>query len=284
MATPQQIASPGVYVTDDIGLEVVDGTASRVQLGLLSNGSYGLQVNGPNLSGAISGSPPSIVTGTAGAQFTDKGIQVSDGSVVRATLGHLASGDYGLQVSGGAISGELGGSPPAVVAANAGTQLTNKGVEVSDGTNVRVTLGQISATPTYGLKVVSSDGTTVIIDGTSDMFKISASGTVQTAAFVRPGTTQASVTLLLGMTYAPSFIYLDQYSTGIGARSGIYFTWDSVMGSATQGQVTASYSLDVQTVSTNQTFVQATTTAAGIFAGTEVARTYRYFILTEVAF
>ena len=46
MATAQQIASPGVWITDDVGVEIVDGLASRVMLGLLPDGSYGLRVNG----------------------------------------------------------------------------------------------------------------------------------------------------------------------------------------------------------------------------------------------
>jgi hypothetical protein len=49
MATAQQIASPGVWITDDVGVEIVDGLASRVMLGLLPDGSYGLRVN----SGAL---------------------------------------------------------------------------------------------------------------------------------------------------------------------------------------------------------------------------------------
>jgi hypothetical protein len=47
MTTPQQNASPGVYVTDDVGLEITDGSVSRVQLGLLPTGgagTYGLRV------------------------------------------------------------------------------------------------------------------------------------------------------------------------------------------------------------------------------------------------
>jgi hypothetical protein len=135
MATAAQKASPGVYVTDDIGLEVTDGSASRIQLGLLPNGSYGMQVVGANLSGSISGSPPSIVLGTAGAQLTDKGL------------------------------------------------------EVSDGTNKRVTVGNIGSS--YGLKVIAADGTTVIIDGSSNMFKIVASGSLsQTVANGTSGAVQ----------------------------------------------------------------------------------------------
>ncbi len=60
------------------------------------------------------------------------------------------------------------------------TQITDRGIEVADGTNSRVQLGDISAAKngsSYGLKVISSDGSTVIIDGSSDMFRIAATGT-----------------------------------------------------------------------------------------------------------
>jgi hypothetical protein len=58
-------------------------------------------------------------------------------------------------------------------------------LKVFDASNhARVVLGDISAAEDesdFGLKVTSSDGTTVIIDGTSDIFKIVTSGTVSTA-------------------------------------------------------------------------------------------------------
>jgi hypothetical protein len=49
VATQQQINSAGVWITDDVGLEITDGLASRVMLGLLPDGTYGLRVN----SGAL---------------------------------------------------------------------------------------------------------------------------------------------------------------------------------------------------------------------------------------
>ena len=77
---------------------------------------------------------------------------------------------------GQTIAGDVGG--PDLV-----------GVSVSDATGAqRVLLGMIGtpASPDYGLKVISADGTTVVIDGTSDMFKIMATGT-QTQAFPGSG-------------------------------------------------------------------------------------------------
>ena len=39
MATAAQIASAGTYITDDVGVEVTDGSVSRVQLGQFAAGS-----------------------------------------------------------------------------------------------------------------------------------------------------------------------------------------------------------------------------------------------------
>lgn len=70
------------------------------------------------------------------------------------------------------------------------------GFQVFDAAgNTRVIMGIIGA-GSYGLKVVAADGTTVIIDGTSDIFKIAATGTTSvTGAAVAGVTTTTSVTL-----------------------------------------------------------------------------------------
>ena len=66
--------------------------------------------------------------------------------------------------------------------ASAGTYITpDVGVEVTDGSNVRAQLGKLAA-GSYGLKVISAGGSTTIIDGTSDVFKIAASGTLSETA------------------------------------------------------------------------------------------------------
>jgi hypothetical protein len=74
--------------------------------------------------------------------------------------------DLGADLPGGLISSPWVGTAGITVADQAGV--------------TRVQLGQIGSSfgQNYGLKVVSSDGSTVIIDGTSDMFRIAATGTV----------------------------------------------------------------------------------------------------------
>jgi hypothetical protein len=77
-----------------------------------------------------------------------------------------------------------------LVVLSPGSQLTNTGLDVSDGLRSRVIVGLITpisqTPPDFGLKVVGSDGSTVLVDGTSDMFRISATGT-QSVAFPAAG-------------------------------------------------------------------------------------------------
>ena len=82
--------------------------------------------------------------------------------------------------------------------ASAGTYITDDvGVEITDGSNVRAQLGKLG-TNSFGLKVISSDGSTVIVDGTSDMFKIAAQGTISvtTSAVNTRAATAVSITAL----------------------------------------------------------------------------------------
>lgn len=59
------------------------------------------------------------------------------------------------------------------------------GLEVTDGFQSRVQMGLLPVgVNKYGIRVVSSDGTTVIIDGTSDMFRIQTTGTCSKATVV----------------------------------------------------------------------------------------------------
>jgi hypothetical protein len=105
----------------------------------------------------------------------------------------------------------------AVDIASAQVTVQPANITVTDGSVVRVVLGAISGTvdagtgeftpDTYGLKVVSSDGSTVIIDGTSNMFKIAATGTL-TRAFPAVGTNAfSSVTVSSGYSAMPAMLF-----------------------------------------------------------------------------
>jgi hypothetical protein len=111
--------------------------------------------------------------------------------------------------------------------ASAGAYITDDvGVEVTDGTSSRVQMGKLPSGQ-YGLRVVSSDGTTVIIDGTSDVFKIVASGTdsftiAGVATTTSPQNNQTHVTSLPGLgTFAVQQAHLSFVSPGTGSAGEV---------------------------------------------------------------
>lgn len=73
------------------------------------------------------------------------------------------------------------------------------GISVADAAGVeRVRVGKISDTD-YGIRIVSSDGTTVVIDGTSNMFKISATGTLTRSFPAGPPASATNTVTLSGL-------------------------------------------------------------------------------------
>ena len=86
------------------------------------------------------------------------------------------------------------GRPAGMISSPAGGQ----GISVADGNGItRVTLGKISPDPDpdYGLQVIGPGGQTTIIDDTSDVFKIVATGTMTATA--PPNTLAVSTVLTL---------------------------------------------------------------------------------------
>jgi hypothetical protein len=86
----------------------------------------------------------------------------------------------------------IGGSSHSI------TPDTTDGIVVSDATGAeRVLLGNVG-NGDYGLKVTSSDGSTVIIDGTSNMFKILVTGTMTVSAAANGQSTTTTTLTALG--------------------------------------------------------------------------------------
>ena len=104
-------------------------------------------------------------------------------AIVSGTLGLPGADETGAATEGLPVS--LG---------NTNVSVDKRGLAVSDGSVERVLLGLLP-TGDYGLQVVNA-GSTVIIDGTSEMFRIQASGTLSlvTTSPTWPATT-TSVTL-----------------------------------------------------------------------------------------
>ena len=110
---------------------------------------------------------------------------------------------------------------------------------------VRVQMGKLPSGD-YGLRVVSSDGTTVIIDGTSDMFRILASGTTSlTLAADATGSNDVNLSGLGSFSTTPahlSFISTDS-AAGSARDMGITFgLWAKRWAASTSGgAVTSSF-------------------------------------------
>jgi hypothetical protein len=135
------------------------------------------------------------------------------------------------QPAGALSSGQLGGGSNAYVDGDA--------VKVVDAAgNIRVYLGNIP-NGDYGLQVISSDGSTVIIDGTSDVFKILASGVFSDT---NPGATNSHDNLqtLTGLgTFAATPAHLSFVSNGNGVTDwkhlGTFMLFNDLYASQSSG-------------------------------------------------
>ena len=137
-----------------------------------------------------------------------------------------------------------------------------------DSTGERITGGKLT---------VTNGSSVVIIDGTSDVFKIVATGTLTTPAFTQtPGALSQATSggIATGLTYRPSF-------QGYIYRYGTHMTpWEWV--ELSNGTVTNQFDMWVEVVSTNQTQVTAQT-GTMTNGGTWPATDFRYFIMKEAS-
>ena len=151
--------------------------------------------------------------------------------------GGRAGGTGGQQDlgTGQLVSGQLGGA--------SNTYVTSDGVSVTDGANVRVELGATGAD--YGLRVTSSDGATVIIDGTSNMFKIAATGTQSLTGVngsgAGGGSALTSVTLSTGLAYCPAALMYFNFNSTTNARLLEIVSYDNTNGGGDSGNISDRY-------------------------------------------
>lgn len=169
-------------------------------------------------------------------------------------------------------------------------------VRVEDANGVeRVLLGNLGTddAPDYGLRVKSSDGTTVIIDGTSDIFKIAESGTLSLSVVNNSsGSTTASITsgnLAMGNIYHTQVGPVKQWY-----ELGTYWLEDfGVISKDRWVAATSGGAVTTQIVGTSAMFhfwiswptVSAAYTLSGWNAGTGLTLTLgcKYYGLTQVA-
>jgi hypothetical protein len=125
---------------------------------------------------------------------------------------------------------------------------------------------------TNGALSVQNAGGTVIIDGSSDMFKIAATGTMNMAAQGGAGQVTTDITLATGITYNPAssaylntaYAYQMPYFVDNGA--GALLDW---------------YSMGASVVSTNHTKVHGEKNT--LRGGGLGAISYKYYVFSEAA-
>ena len=157
---------------------------------------------------------------------------------------------------------------------------------------VRVQMGKLPSGD-YGLRVVSSDGTTVIIDGTSDMFRISANGTItNTVGTGAPGSNWTNVTLTGLGALATTPAHLSFVSTSNASSSdrlvGRLIGWETgCWVAATSGGATTTSRAVVYTTMEVYTYLDGSSNCVVEFGGYNFissATWYcKYYVLAQVA-
>jgi hypothetical protein len=155
---------------------------------------------------------------------------------------------------------------------------------VTGSGNVRLDADGI--TITNGMITVNNPGGTVIIDGSSNMHKIIASGTLTVGSFTGPGSNSASVLINTGLTYRPSHIGWQAAANPGSLPTGTYavalpaFTLSSP-GAGGAMNVLARLQLLTSVESTSQTRVTLLNDDAR--TGTRAAIAARYAVYKEEA-
>jgi hypothetical protein len=160
---------------------------------------------------------------------------------------------------------------------------------------VRVTLGDISPAgddSDFGLKIVSSDGTTVIIDGTSDVFRIQATGTLsKTQATGGSGSTVVTLTALGLLNNPPAFAsFIGDGTTGYSTPGQIqydpFLAYAAVTsaGAVTTRVVASQFVCDVRTYLSGAAPANANVgLTVSNTIGSTVTQQARYYILVQTA-
>jgi len=123
-----------------------------------------------------------------------------------------------------------------------------------------------------GAITVVNSSATVIIDGESDIFKVAAAGTVQTASRASAGTSTVTADIATGLTYSPT---CELYMQSTYSFPCPYVVW----GTGT-GLMAFSYQGGAAVTGGNQTRVYAETSTST----TAIARDYQYYVFSETAF
>ena len=252
----------------------------------------------PRIRGSFSTEEP--YTGWRGGQWTtitdpQNGLAASSQRIVRVTT-RFTTGtgkrryrcEFGaVRAAGSDIADEpLGEAPlPASITSDllssGGDAIPASAITVKDAlANERVRLGALVGGD-YGLRVTSADGATVIIDGTSNMFKIVATGT-QTVAFPAAGNGASAETTLSGLgSYAtpPQCLYTTADDTSVTLKRGIDADMAVVLASGHMDWRASSY----VKLSASPGNVVIVLDVASMLASPGGSASQRYYVLAETA-
>jgi hypothetical protein len=153
-----------------------------------------------------------------------------------------------------------------IVLSRATSLVTGDGSVVMDYNGITIINGKLTLT---------SAGSTIIIDGTSDMFKIAATGTTAVAGPAAGGFTEVDIVLSTGFTYRPMLIGMTDRGTSVADPLG------RISYNTANGLVAYQEWLEASVVSTNQTNVACMWNAVGNYTGQ--THNFRYYVLAEVA-
>lgn len=219
----------------------------------------------------------------------------------RVQLGKLPNGDYGLKVTDAAGNALIDGSkvqlaqstgrlPSGVEFGLAQTKVTADGLVANDGIRDRVIVGKISTAPDYGLKVVNV-GATVIIDGTSNMFKIAATGTMSnTIAVDSAAETTVTLTALGALPTTPAHLSFisDANNTAAQQFIGMAIRRDTLFAASTSGGSPTSDFQGIKQLMRVRTSLDGSSQCVVGFGGdnrsdVEITWFARYYVLQETA-
>jgi hypothetical protein len=140
-----------------------------------------------------------------------------------------------------------------------------------------VTVDATGLTVIDGAITVSNPEGTVIIDGTGDMFRIIASGTISTLTFSNPGFYTSLITLETGLNYAPAFAAF-LATTGGNAYPVPY----TQIGSGSGAHVDWYWEVWIHATGIGTTELTATVRSS-VASGTTPGYTFRYYIFEQTA-
>lgn len=162
-------------------------------------------------------------------QIDDAGLVVSQSGVERVRVGDISGGagtNYGISIKDSAGNAIIDGSkvqlsrsegtiPAGVALGIQQTTVTSSGLKVTTGGSDRLIAGDIGG-GVYGLKVVSTDGVTTIIDGTTNVFKILTSGSVSVTVPARSTNAVAAANTEVTLTSLGTFSTIPAHLSFVG--------------------------------------------------------------------